>query len=71
MEKERQVAKRVLAMMKRMVWQYPDGAIPVEAVVASARKKKISADKLEEAIVLLKLEGMIFSSGRGELKITR
>lgn len=57
-------------MMKRMVWQYPNGAIPVGAVVASARKRGISANKLEEAINLLKLEGMIYSSGAGKLKVT-
>ena len=70
MKKERQMAKQVLAMMKRMVWQYPNGAIPVDVVVTVARKKRIPAGQLEEAIVLLKLEGMIYSSGEGKLKVT-
>ena len=69
-KKERQVAKQVLAMMKGMAWQYPNGAIPVDAVVTVARKKRIPAGRLEEAIVLLKSEGMIYSSGAGRLKVT-
>ena len=70
MGKERQVAKRVLSMMKVMEKQYAGGEIPVDAVVTDARKKRIPAGRLEEAIVLLKTEGLIYSTGRG-LKVTR
>ena len=70
MGKERQIAKRVLTIMRGLEKQYPEGAIPREAVVATARKKQIPPKQLLDAIILLKSEGYIYSTGKRRLKVT-
>ena len=70
MKKERQVARRVLTIMRELEKRYVGGVIPVDVVVTAARKKRIPAGRLEEAIIILKTEGILYSPSRGRLRIT-